>query len=195
MERDQPVPSPERETTAPPQVWIASLADYTNGRLHGEWVDATQELAELEAAVQRVLDSSELPDAEEWAVFDYDNFYGLAHELGEYPSLATVSEVAHGLEEHGEPFAVLLSLLGVEEAQQARERFHDYYRGEYDSLTDYAEQTWDDLGYADLLERTLPPEINAWVTVDFDAFGAMLTVESEVVLLDNGHVLVFDTRL
>lgn len=33
-----------------PQIWIASLADYTNGRLHGPWIDAAQDPEDLEQA-------------------------------------------------------------------------------------------------------------------------------------------------
>lgn len=33
----------------PPAVWIGSLADYNNGRLTGEWVEAAVDGEELEA--------------------------------------------------------------------------------------------------------------------------------------------------
>src|SRR5262249_45674874 len=57
-----------------PRIWIGSLSDYNNGRLYGTWMDATLEPEELHAAVQFMLRNSDTPGAEEWAIFDYEDF-------------------------------------------------------------------------------------------------------------------------
>lgn len=79
MNEKQPQPNPgeqpghetshERQEQRNPRVWIGSLADYNNGTLHGDWVDVAVDDEELIAA-QRILATSELPDAEEYAIFD-----------------------------------------------------------------------------------------------------------------------------
>ena len=43
--------APEREPKAQPRIYVASLSDYNAGRLHGVWLDANQDVEELQAAV------------------------------------------------------------------------------------------------------------------------------------------------
>lgn len=53
-----------------PRIYVASLSDYNNGLLHGEWIDAGQEPDEIHEQVQAMLAESESPGAEEWAIHD-----------------------------------------------------------------------------------------------------------------------------
>ncbi|CAO5178565.1 hypothetical protein FAIPA1_410052 [Frankia sp. AiPs1] len=85
-----------------PWVWIASLADYTNGYLHGRWVAADRDAEDLQAAVARILATSPArrhgEEAEEWAVHDYEGFEeDVTRVLGEWPSLKDLSKVARGI--------------------------------------------------------------------------------------------------
>ena len=48
-----------------PSIYVACLAAYNNGKLHGAWIDATQELDTILEAVQAMLAASPEPDAEE----------------------------------------------------------------------------------------------------------------------------------
>ncbi len=57
-----------------PAIFVASLADYNNGVLHGKWIDAAREPWEIQADINDILDSSRQPDAEEWAIHDYEQF-------------------------------------------------------------------------------------------------------------------------
>ena len=50
--------SPEEERGAQPRIYVASLADYNEGRLHGAWIDAAQDEDELERAVKEMLAQS-----------------------------------------------------------------------------------------------------------------------------------------
>ncbi len=85
-------PEHERQEDPHPRIWIASLADYNNGRLHGAWVDAAQDPEGLEQAAWRILAGSPEPGAEEWAIHDYDGFGPL--RLGEYESFEDISAIA-----------------------------------------------------------------------------------------------------
>jgi hypothetical protein len=77
-EKRQPDPdNPERREQHykdGPRIWVGSLADYNNGLLHGEWIDAAVPDEQLAAAVQRMLAASEEPGAEEYGIFEFDKF-------------------------------------------------------------------------------------------------------------------------
>ena len=90
----------------PPRIYVACLAAYNNGRLHGDWLDADQEPETLDEAVHEMLRRSPEPDAEEWAIHDHEGF--TPYQLHEYERLADVSEIAQGIVEHGPVFAALL---------------------------------------------------------------------------------------
>jgi hypothetical protein len=54
-------PRPEREPQERPQIYVASLSDYNDGRLHGAWIDAAQDAEQLAEAVRAMLDHSPDP--------------------------------------------------------------------------------------------------------------------------------------
>ncbi len=86
-----------------PEIWVGSLSDYKNGRLHGVRLDVTRDPDELRDAIAFMLRTGYDVSAEEWGIMDYDDFCGL--NLSEYESLDVVSRVAKGIAEHGEAFA------------------------------------------------------------------------------------------
>ena len=88
-------------------IYIADLAAYNNGILHGVWIDATHELDDIYEAIQTLLVASPEAGSEEWAIHDYDGFAGLG--LGEYESLEHVHAIAVFLEDHGDLGAAVLS--------------------------------------------------------------------------------------
>ena len=59
-----------------PRIYAACLAAYNNGRLHGRWIDATQEPDDIQAEISEMLAASPITDAEEWAIHDYEGFEG-----------------------------------------------------------------------------------------------------------------------
>ena len=59
----------------PIRIYVACLAAYNNGHLHGEWVEVTDEASICEA-VQAMLFRSPIEEAEEWAIHDYEGFEG-----------------------------------------------------------------------------------------------------------------------
>ena len=91
--------APEREERAAhPRIYVASLADYNDGRLHGAWIDAAQDVQALRRCIQNMLDASPSPGAEEWAIHDYEGFEFV--QLSEFESIETVSRAALGIAEH-----------------------------------------------------------------------------------------------
>jgi len=121
------------QTTA--KVYVACLAAYNNGILHGCWIDANQEAEAIHDAIKDMLASSPIANAEEWAIHDYVGFCGL--RLSEYESIEKVAEMAAMIEEHGEAWAKFAEYEGIEYA--TLERFEEAYEGEWDTEEAFAE--------------------------------------------------------
>lgn len=132
-----------------PRVWLASLADYNAGTLTGEWVDAAVSEDELLAAARSVLARSETLGAEEWAIFDHDDFAGWTP--GENEDLGIVARVARGIREHGAAFAAWATLRDADPS--ALEHFTDAYLGEHVSLQAWAEEVIEELGLQQRIDK------------------------------------------
>lgn len=57
--------SPRRDT---PRIYVACLAAYNAGRLHGRWIDADKGQDQIWAEVRQMLKESPESRAEEWAI-------------------------------------------------------------------------------------------------------------------------------
>ncbi len=168
-----------------PRIYVACLAAYNNGRLHGEWIDADQSADELHEAVARMLAVSPEPGAEEWAIHDYDGFGSL--RLGEYESMERVATIAAGIAEHGDAFSAWLS---YDESQDVTDTqsFENAYRGEWDSLRAYAEDYAESTGMYAAAEKSG----SQYVVVDIDMLTRDLDIELYTVTSHSHTVYVFD---
>ena len=117
-----------------PKIYLACLASYNNGILHGKWVDANLSVEEIKAEIQEMLKSSPIPDAEEYAIHDYDDFSSLT--LGEYESIEHITSLAECLSKYGGLFGEVYEYYqSIDNTIQA---FESGYIGSYESLADYA---------------------------------------------------------
>lgn len=138
-----------------PRVWLACLAAYNNGQLHGKWVDAT-DADELREAAAEVLRTSPVPGAEEIAIHDYDGFgAALTFNLGEYPNFELVATLGQLIEEYGAEFHAYCSAADVaydlrENADRIREDFEDRRRGQWDNKEDYAYELVREIGWSNV---------------------------------------------
>ncbi len=177
-------PAPDRSSSTP-SIYVACLAAYNNGRLHGEWIDADQSAEDIYTEVQAMLAASPEPGAEEYAIHDFEGFGSL--RLGEYESLERVAAIAAGIAEHGEAFAAWLAYDSDRDPVDTSS-FEDAYLGEWDSLRAYAEDYAESTGMYDAAEKSG----STYVVVDID----MLTRDLDIELYtakSNGHtVYVFD---
>jgi antirestriction protein len=149
-----------------PMIYVACLAAYNAGTLHGKWIAATQDTDSLHREVQAILKQSPEPLAEEWAIHDYEGFGNI--RLGEYESLSEVSRLALLVEEYGEPFAAYAAHVDTESATE--ESFLDAYRGHCDSELAYAQDLFDEL-YA----HELPENLRYYI--DYEAFSRDLFLD------------------
>ena len=74
------------------RIYVACLAAYNNGWLHGRWIDATQGKEAIQTEIADILEASPISDAEEWAIHDYEGFEGAP--LSEYQGIESVAEPA-----------------------------------------------------------------------------------------------------
>lgn len=123
------------------KIYVACLASYNNGILHGAWINALQEADDVMEEVQAMLAASPIRDAEEWAIHDYEGFKGIS--LSEYEGFERVAELASFIEEHGELGAkVYANFSNLDDAITALD---DHYCGCYDSVADFAEEITADM--------------------------------------------------
>ena len=124
-----------------PKIYVADLAAYNNGYLHGVWIDATEDLDAIQDQVNDMLKTSPIDGvAEEWAIHDFECFAG--YHVGEYDSLETLHEIALFLEEHGDAASAALSYCS--DLDEAREMVEDRYHGCHDSEEEFAAQLYED---------------------------------------------------
>ena len=171
-----------RTTTTTPRIYVASLSDYTAGRLHGWWIDLDPSMTgdDIREAIAAMLAASPEPVAEEWAIHDYDEM----PNLGEWPDLDTVAQVARGIAEHGDPYRAWCENQHYQTTDP--DDFLDQYRGEYDSEQDYAEQFVDDVYTEEQLG-----ELAAYI--DYERYARDLFFDLTSIPAPGGGVYVFRT--
>lgn len=159
-----------------PRIWVGSLADYNAGRLLGDWLDAAADPSDLRAAVDRILAGSHESDAEEWGIFDYDDFGD--YQVGEYDSLDQVANVARGIAEHGPAFATWVEIHDGNPDMLAQ--FDDCFIGTYDSPADWAREVLEGSGIEETLDREVPADLRAYIQFDYDGFARDLQLSGDV---------------
>jgi antirestriction protein len=189
-DQDEPAWAERDPREAGPSVYVASLADYNAGRLHGQWLSANVGHEELEASVQLMLAASPTPGAEEFAIFDSEGFGPL--RLEEYESLGTVTAIARGIAEHGPAFAHWAALVGTTNVAE-RDNFDDVYRGHWLSVTAYAEDFLDCLGANQCIEEAVSEYLQPYVKLDVEGFARDLELGGDIIASEgDGGVYVFD---
>lgn len=123
------------------RIYVACLAAYNAGTLHGKWIDVEgKDADDIYDEVKEMLAASPEPGAEEWAIHDHE---GLG-SVSEYDSFARIAAIAEKVEEHGPAFIAWLD----NETRDIDDfdRFEDQYRGEWDSEKDYAMELASEIG-------------------------------------------------
>lgn len=158
-------------------LYIADLAAYNNGILHGVWVNAEDHIDDMMAQIFTMLAQSPINGAEEWAIHDYDGFDGI--HLSEYEDLNKISEYVCFLNEYPDIGAMLLNYYDndLDEAERAgTERYH----GCYETIGDYAR---------DIMEEChdIPAFIEYYI--DYDKLGRDMELNGEIFTLEADHKL------
>jgi len=160
------------------RIYVACLASYNNGTLHGVWIDATQGVDGIWRDVSQMLLKSPAEYAEEWAIHDHEGFGGI--HISEYEGFDTIATYAEFIEDYGDLGAKLISYYG--NINDTKEAISDHYAGEYDSLTDYAEQLTE--------ETTQIPEALRYY-IDYDKMARDLEINDVLAIEAGQSVHVF----
>lgn len=140
--------------TETPRIYVACLAAYNSGCLHGIWIDG-DEADMSEAEIAAMLASSPAPDAEEYAIHDHEGFP--AGAVGEFSNLEEVAEIARAVAEHGDAYAAARAFTGSHE--EAIRQLEDCYHGEHESEADFV------AGWYEERETEIP----AGLVIDWEA--------------------------
>lgn len=165
------------------RIYVADLAAYNAGYLHGAWIDATLDVEDIQEQINTMLAASPVEDAEEYAIHDHEGFDG--YDLGEYAGIESAHEIARFIEEYPNFGSALLSHFGnLDEARQAAE---DCYCGCYASLADYAQELTEET-------TTIPESLSCYI--DYESMARDMEHSGDVFILETGYreVHVFWSR-
>lgn len=169
-----------------PRIYVACLAAYNNGVLHGRWIDANQTPADIHAEIASMLKVSPERFAEEWAVHDYEGF-GEIH-LSEWPEIERVAELARLIDDHGDAFTVWYQTQDAQHfaINELSEKFEEQWNGEHDSERAFVEDFLESTGQLSIL-----PE---WARnyFDFEGYARDLRLSGDYSFVSHeGQVYVF----
>ena len=172
------------EERDPIRIYVACLASYNSGILHGCWVTATLGEDHVWHAVREMLASSPEEGAEEWAIHDHDGVEGA--EVSEFAWFDDVCAMAEFIEEHGNLGGQLLTHFGSR-LDEAKAAFEDY-AGDFRSVGEFAEELTDHTG------TEIPDSISYYV--DYDAMGRDMEMSGDIftIAASSCRVHVFWSR-
>lgn len=157
-----------------PRIYVACLAAYNNGKLHGAWIDANQDADAIETAVKEMLAKSPEQGAEEWRIDDEEGFCGLSLDnMG----FAEISNAAELIERRGCLGVEVMKHCGID-AEDAERCLDENYEGEWLRLSDWA---WDYLESVGMLAGVSEEivryfDVKAWAR-DQAINGDIFTIE------------------
>ena len=156
------------------RIYVADLAAYNAGHLHGVWIDATDDISDMWGRIKDMLKTSPVDDAEEHAVHDYEGFNG--YDLHEYESIEDIHQFACFIQEHGQLGAELLNYF-CDDLPQAISALEDNYCGCFKSVADFAE---------DLTEQTteIPKALEYYI--DYEAMGRDMELNRDILTIELG---------
>lgn len=124
-----------------PQIYVACLAAYNEGSLHGKWIDVPNDKETLLESIKEIISSSPAEYSEEWAIHDYDLF---GANISENPDLDTLCELASLFEEKSGMESVIAQLYNDNGIEHAKSMIEDNYMGCYESKNDFIYQWVED---------------------------------------------------
>lgn len=173
--------------TVTPSIYVACLSAYNNGKIHGKWINCDYTTADkIQEQIDAILAASPEPDAEEYAIHDYEGFG--SYKVSEHEDLEDLVKLADLIEEHGE---VALALTKQEVHIDRIELLAtDGFLGEYRSKDDWAEQWLTDTGI-------LPDNQMVRNYFNYEAFARDCELNGDVQFVEVGmnRVLVFDGHI
>lgn len=187
------------ETSDVPRIYVASLSDYNDGILHGEWIDLDGgDTDEVWDQINVMLKASPYANshfarrfgmkAEEWAIHDYEGFGDI--KIGEWEDINKLVGLGALITEHGYPFTVWYTHFDGDslDLDEMGDQFEEQYRGEWDSKTEYAMEFAESVGYlAEMKDNPLS------YYIDWDAWAESFEHGGTYFHPNGSSVLVFES--
>lgn len=155
------------------RIYVACLASYNSGILHGEWIDCSLGVDHINEEIQKMLKASREPIAEEYAIHDFE----LPFKISEGEDLEEVVEMVELCEEHGN--AAALAIDYQSELSYAKDMLENY-AGEHDSVEAFAEEFLESTGEL----NEIPERLRNYF--DFAAYAHDLDCNGDITVLQNG---------
>ena len=166
------------------RIYVACLAAYNAGTLHGRWIDATRGEDHIWRETRAMLAASPEPFAEEWAIHDYEGFEGAP--ISECTAFKTIAALAAFIAEHESLGGKLVAYHGgdLSAAKAALEE----YAGEHKNLGDFAEELTRDCG------PEIPKQLEYYI--DWQAMGRDMELSGDILTIETGfeQIHIFWTR-
>lgn len=157
------------------RIYVACLAAYNNGYLHGAWIEAAQDPWAIWDEIRVMLARSPIAGAEEFAIHDYEGFGSF--RIAEYADIEKVTHFAQFIGEHGALGAALLDYYGAD-LDAAREAITERYLGSHASLADYMQELTEET-------ITIPEPLRYYM--DWQAMARDAELSGGVIVLPEGY--------
>lgn len=137
----------QMENTLTPRIYVACLAAYNAGSLHGDWIDATQDEEDIYEDIRTILADSPDNNGEGWVILDHDGFDDF--DLDEYESITSVCKKAKLIIDYGEVGMLLFEYYGdsnkyYNDLDEINGIITNHYHGEWDSELKFATELFDE---------------------------------------------------
>ena len=156
------------------KIYVADLAAYNAGYLHGVWIDACSDIDDIWEQVKTMLAESPVENSEEFSIHDYEGFSG--YQLSEYEGIEAVHEVACFIEEYPDFAGELLNHFS--DLDEARSMAEDNYCGCYSSIADYAQELTEGTG-------EIPQHLEHYI--DYESMGRDMEMSGNIFTIEVGY--------
>jgi len=169
------VPATTEQASLQPRIYVACLAAYNNGYLHGAWLDTSEDQWAMWEGITKMLATSPIPQAEEWAIHDHEGFGGVS--IGECTGLSRIAEITGFLNEHGELGAAVLEHFNGD-IDEARDALEQRYLGCHASLADHVQELTEG-------STAIPETLHYYI--DWEAMARDAELNGEVFTIETGY--------
>jgi len=157
------------------RIYVADLAAYNNGKLHGVWINALDEVGEIQEQVNAMLKDSPEGHAEEWAIHDFEGFGG--YGLSEYEGFERVHDLACFINENSEIAGELLNHFDGD-LSEATKAIEENYNGCYSSIADYVQELTQDTS-------EIPEHLAFYI--DYEKMGRDMDLNGDILTIQTAH--------
>jgi len=163
------------------KIYVADLAAYNSAILHGVWINALDDIEDIQEQVATMLKNSPIESAEEYAIHDYEGFNG--YSLSECEGLEAAHTIACYLSQHENYGADLLCYAG--DIESAQRFYDDGFQGEYSDLEDYARN------FTEETSTDIPEHLTNYI--DYERMGRDMELSGDIFTIETrtGDIAVF----